>query len=136
MGNDSGVMKLVMQHVFWCFPQCMKAFKHCRLTISVDVTFLMEKYKGTLMIAADMMQRISCPPSIYVDRGREEHQLVMVLILGSLLCNWTNTPSLYDIGSVSLIQVEIKWRVTLLFCTSGACIILLQTFREEEQGGN
>jgi hypothetical protein len=46
-----GVMKPVMERVYWCFPQCVEAFKHCRLVISVDGTFLTRKYRGVLLIA-------------------------------------------------------------------------------------
>jgi hypothetical protein len=46
-----GVMKPVMEQVYWCFPQCVEAFKHCRLVISVDGTFLTRKYRGVLLIA-------------------------------------------------------------------------------------
>jgi hypothetical protein len=46
-----GVMKPVMERVYWCFPQCVEAFKHCRPVISVDGTFLTRKYRGVLLIA-------------------------------------------------------------------------------------
>ena len=36
---------------FWCFPQCVEAFKHCRPVFSIDGTFLLGKYRGTLLIA-------------------------------------------------------------------------------------
>jgi hypothetical protein len=36
---------------FWIFGQCVKAFKHCCDVLSIDVTFLMGKYKGTMLIA-------------------------------------------------------------------------------------
>jgi hypothetical protein len=49
-----GVMKLVMERVYWCFPQCVEAFKHCRTVISVDDTFLTRKYMGDLLIATDV----------------------------------------------------------------------------------
>jgi hypothetical protein len=45
-----GVMKPVMERVYWCFPQCVEAFKHCRPVISVDGTSLTEKYMGVLLI--------------------------------------------------------------------------------------
>jgi hypothetical protein len=35
----------------WCFPQCVKAFRNCRLVFSIDGTFLIGKYHGTLLIA-------------------------------------------------------------------------------------
>jgi hypothetical protein len=53
-GNEElhkDVMKLVMERVYWCFPQCVEAFKHCRPVISVDGTFLTRKYRGVLLIA-------------------------------------------------------------------------------------
>ena len=31
-------------HAFWCFPQCVKAFRHCRPVFSIDGTFLIDKY--------------------------------------------------------------------------------------------
>jgi hypothetical protein len=35
-----GVMKPVLERVYWCFPQCVETFKHYRAVISVDGTFL------------------------------------------------------------------------------------------------
>uniref|UniRef100_K3ZCA9 SWIM-type domain-containing protein n=1 Tax=Setaria italica TaxID=4555 RepID=K3ZCA9_SETIT len=51
MHPDNGVLKHVLQRVFWCFPQCSVAFQHCRPMILVDDTFLTGKYKGTLLMA-------------------------------------------------------------------------------------
>lgn len=51
MQPDNGVLKHVLQRIFWCFPQCRVSFQHCRPVILVDGTFLTEKYKGTLMMA-------------------------------------------------------------------------------------
>ena len=45
------VYKHILQRVFWCFPQCAKAFQHCRPVILVDATFLTDKYNGALMMA-------------------------------------------------------------------------------------
>jgi transposase-like protein len=36
---------------FWCFPQCVQAFRHCRPVLSIDGTFLLGKYMGTLLVA-------------------------------------------------------------------------------------
>jgi hypothetical protein len=36
---------------FWCFPQCVEAFRHCCPVFSIDDTFLIGKYRGTLLIA-------------------------------------------------------------------------------------
>jgi hypothetical protein len=44
----------VLKRVFWCFPQCVAGFTHCRPIISVDGTFLTGKYKGTLMVVVGM----------------------------------------------------------------------------------
>ena len=46
-----GVPKHVLQRVFWCFAQSVKAFKHCCPLVLVDGTFLTGKYRGVLMIA-------------------------------------------------------------------------------------
>uniref|UniRef100_K3ZEI7 SWIM-type domain-containing protein n=1 Tax=Setaria italica TaxID=4555 RepID=K3ZEI7_SETIT len=35
---------------FWCFPQCMEAFRHYHPVFSIDGTFLIGKYRGTLLI--------------------------------------------------------------------------------------
>jgi hypothetical protein len=35
---------------FWCFPQCVEAFRHCHPVFSIDGTFLIDKYRGTLLI--------------------------------------------------------------------------------------
>uniref|UniRef100_K3ZNC5 SWIM-type domain-containing protein n=1 Tax=Setaria italica TaxID=4555 RepID=K3ZNC5_SETIT len=48
---NNGVLKHILQRVFWCFPQCSEAFQHCCPVILVDGTFLTGKYKGTLMMA-------------------------------------------------------------------------------------
>jgi hypothetical protein len=52
--NERGRYYLVLKRVFWFFPQCVVDFTHCRPVISVDVTFLTGKYKGTLMVAVGM----------------------------------------------------------------------------------
>ena len=36
---------------FWCFPQYIEAFRHCRPVFSIDGMFLISKYQGTLLIA-------------------------------------------------------------------------------------
>jgi len=36
---------------FWCFPQCVLAFRHWRPVLSIDGTFLLGKYMGTLLVA-------------------------------------------------------------------------------------
>jgi hypothetical protein len=49
--HDGCVLKPVLLHVFWCFPQCQVPFQHCRPVILVDETFLTGKYRGILMMA-------------------------------------------------------------------------------------
>ena len=41
----------VFFRAFWCFPQCVEAFRHCRPVFSIDGTFLLVKYMGALLIA-------------------------------------------------------------------------------------
>jgi hypothetical protein len=52
--NEIGRYYLVLKRVFWCFPQCVANFIHCRPIISVDVTFLTGKYKVTLIVVVGM----------------------------------------------------------------------------------
>uniref|UniRef100_K3YC73 MULE transposase domain-containing protein n=1 Tax=Setaria italica TaxID=4555 RepID=K3YC73_SETIT len=51
MHPDNGVLKHMLQRVFWYFPQCSVACQHCRPVILMDGTFLTGKYKGTLLMA-------------------------------------------------------------------------------------
>ncbi|XP_016178595.1 uncharacterized protein LOC107621064 [Arachis ipaensis] len=37
--------------VFWIFPPCIEAFKHCKLFVSMDGTHLYGKYGGVLLIS-------------------------------------------------------------------------------------
>lgn len=43
--------KQIFHRAFWCFGQCVEAFKHCRPVLSIDSTFLLGKYQGTMWIA-------------------------------------------------------------------------------------
>jgi hypothetical protein len=52
--NEKGRYYPVLKHVFWCFPQCVADFAHCRPIVSVDATFFTRKYKGTLMVVVAM----------------------------------------------------------------------------------
>jgi hypothetical protein len=52
--NKKGRYYPVLKLVFWCFPQCVADFAHCRPIISVDDTFLTKNYKGALMIVVGM----------------------------------------------------------------------------------
>uniref|UniRef100_K3XQJ4 MULE transposase domain-containing protein n=1 Tax=Setaria italica TaxID=4555 RepID=K3XQJ4_SETIT len=44
-------IKAIFGRAFWCFTQCVEAFRHCRHVFSIDGTFLIGKYRGTLLIA-------------------------------------------------------------------------------------
>jgi hypothetical protein len=54
LSNKKGRYYPVLKHVFWCFPQCVAGFTYCRPIVSVDATFLTEKYKGTLIVSIGM----------------------------------------------------------------------------------
>uniref|UniRef100_K3ZCG9 SWIM-type domain-containing protein n=1 Tax=Setaria italica TaxID=4555 RepID=K3ZCG9_SETIT len=86
---DNGVLKHILQRVFWCFPQCSEAFQHCRPVILVDGTFLTGKYKGTLMmaVAVDPEQQIVPLAFALVESENNESwswfmKLVRVHVLG------------------------------------------------------
>ncbi|RYQ86053.1 hypothetical protein Ahy_B10g105717 [Arachis hypogaea] len=40
----------IFDKVFWAFPACVEAFKHCKPFVSVDGTHLYSKYGGVLLI--------------------------------------------------------------------------------------
>ncbi|XP_025617127.1 uncharacterized protein [Arachis hypogaea] len=42
---------VMLHHVFWTFPLCVEAFKHCKPLISTDGTHLYGKYGWTLLMA-------------------------------------------------------------------------------------
>ncbi|RYR43636.1 hypothetical protein Ahy_A08g040046 isoform G [Arachis hypogaea] len=42
--------KVSYKKVFWSFPSCVEAFKHCKPLVSVDGTHLYGKYTGTLLM--------------------------------------------------------------------------------------
>ncbi|RYR31336.1 hypothetical protein Ahy_B01g056140 [Arachis hypogaea] len=41
----------VLHKVFWSYYPCIRAFRHCKPVVQVDVTHLYEKYKGCLLVA-------------------------------------------------------------------------------------
>jgi hypothetical protein len=50
--DEIGRYYLVLKRVFWCFPQFVADFIHYRPIISIDGTFLIGKYKVTLMVVS------------------------------------------------------------------------------------
>jgi hypothetical protein len=49
--NERKDGRQIFFRAFWCFPQCAEAFRHYRLVLSIDGTFLLGKYMGTLLVA-------------------------------------------------------------------------------------
>jgi hypothetical protein len=52
--NETSQYYSALMRTFWCLPQCVANFTHCRPIISVDGTFLTGKYKGTVMVVVAM----------------------------------------------------------------------------------
>jgi hypothetical protein len=44
-------LRQIFFRAFWCFGQCVEAFRHCRPLFPIDGTILIGKYEGTLLIA-------------------------------------------------------------------------------------
>ncbi|RYR16137.1 hypothetical protein Ahy_B04g073072 [Arachis hypogaea] len=40
----------VFDKLFWAFPSCVEAFKHCKPFVSVDSTYLYSRYGGVFLI--------------------------------------------------------------------------------------
>jgi hypothetical protein len=49
--NEWNDGRQIFFHAFWCFPQCVEAFRYCCPVLSIDGTFLLGKYMGTLLVA-------------------------------------------------------------------------------------
>jgi hypothetical protein len=74
---------------FWCFPQCVESFRHCRPVFSIDGTFLLGKYQGTLLIAISVDANNKLVPLAFalVEKENKDSwgwflQLVQVHVVG------------------------------------------------------
>jgi hypothetical protein len=63
----------ILFYAFWCFPQCVEAFRHCRLVFSIDGTFLIDKYRGTLLIAISCDTNNKLIPLVFALVERENN---------------------------------------------------------------
>ncbi|XP_015973725.1 uncharacterized protein LOC107496914 [Arachis duranensis] len=50
VGNRLDRESVMFHQVFWSFPSCVEAFRHCKPLVSVDGTHLYGKYAGTLLM--------------------------------------------------------------------------------------
>jgi hypothetical protein len=51
------------------------SFTHCRSIVSVDATFLIVKYKGTLMVAVGMTAKNQLLPLVFVLAKGENNEI-------------------------------------------------------------
>ncbi|XP_057757204.1 uncharacterized protein LOC130976370 [Arachis stenosperma] len=51
VGGQVDESQAYFHRLFWTFPPCIEAFRHCKPLISIDGTHLYGKYGGTLLIA-------------------------------------------------------------------------------------
>ncbi|RVW99497.1 Serine/threonine-protein phosphatase 7 long form-like [Vitis vinifera] len=72
----------IFQRVFWAFAPSITGFAHCRPVLSIDGTHLYGKYKGTLLIAMDVMVITNCF-HLHLPLQKERIQIVGV---GFLAC--------------------------------------------------
>ncbi|KAH1215601.1 hypothetical protein GmHk_13G036700 [Glycine max] len=47
--GDNDLPRVILNHVFWAFNPCIEGFKYCKPLVQVDETFLIGKYRGTLL---------------------------------------------------------------------------------------
>jgi hypothetical protein len=69
------LVRHVLHRVFWSFAQTEHAFQFCRLVVLVDGTFLTEKYRGTLMMAATVDPEDQIVPMVFALIERENNSL-------------------------------------------------------------
>ncbi|XP_025652547.1 uncharacterized protein [Arachis hypogaea] len=51
VGDDVDDSIVYFHRLFWTFPPCVEAFRHCKPLVSIDGTHLYGKYGGTLLLA-------------------------------------------------------------------------------------
>ncbi|XP_057756179.1 uncharacterized protein LOC130975393 [Arachis stenosperma] len=51
VGGQLDESRAYFHRLFWTFPPCIEAFRHCKPLISIDGTHLYGKYGGTLLVA-------------------------------------------------------------------------------------
>ncbi|RYR50873.1 hypothetical protein Ahy_A06g025879 isoform B [Arachis hypogaea] len=51
VGGQVDESQAYFHRLFWTFPPCIEAFRHCKPLVSIDGTHLYGKYGGTLLIA-------------------------------------------------------------------------------------
>nr|XP_029146228.1 uncharacterized protein LOC114924805 [Arachis hypogaea] len=51
VGDQLDESTVYFHRLFWTFPPCVEAFRHCKLLVSIDDTHLYGKYGGTLLLA-------------------------------------------------------------------------------------
>ncbi|XP_015971725.1 uncharacterized protein LOC107495145 [Arachis duranensis] len=50
VGGQLDESRAYFHRLFWAFPPCIEAFRHCKPLISIDGTHLYGKYEGTLLV--------------------------------------------------------------------------------------
>ncbi|RYQ88712.1 hypothetical protein Ahy_B09g095749 isoform D [Arachis hypogaea] len=51
VGGQEDESRAYFHRLFWTFPPCIEAFRHCKPLVSIDGTHLYGKYGGTLLVA-------------------------------------------------------------------------------------
>ncbi|XP_057734795.1 uncharacterized protein LOC130950303 [Arachis stenosperma] len=51
IGAQMDESQAYFHRLFWTFPPCIEAFRHCKPLVSIDDTYLYGKYGGTLLVA-------------------------------------------------------------------------------------
>ncbi|XP_016199284.1 uncharacterized protein LOC107640260 [Arachis ipaensis] len=51
LGDQVDESTVYFHHLFWTFPPCIEAFRHCKPLVSIDGIHLYGKYGGTLLLA-------------------------------------------------------------------------------------
>jgi hypothetical protein len=84
---------------FWCFPQSVDVFRHCRLVFSIDSTFLLGKYQGTLLIAISVDANNKLVPLHFLWLRKRTKIVGVVFATGPDTCGWPRTGSWCNVRS-------------------------------------
>ncbi|XP_016195616.1 uncharacterized protein LOC107636633 [Arachis ipaensis] len=78
----------VLHRVFWSYYPCIRAFRHYKPVVQVNVTHLYEKYKGCLLVAVSQNGNINIVPiafAIVEGETSDDLSLIDTILSGQLL---------------------------------------------------
>ncbi|XP_057745485.1 uncharacterized protein LOC130963378 [Arachis stenosperma] len=70
VGDQVDESRVYFHRMFWTFPPCIEAFRHCKPLVSIGETHLYDKYGGTLLLAISQDGNSNILPVLHLWRGK------------------------------------------------------------------